>query len=226
VAAVLAVGLREHHQLDVGRVALQLAVGLDQVVDLVLGQRQAHLDIGRGQRAAPGGDIDKAQRLGRQFLEQAGGIVTRGDHGLGHAGVRVQRLAAAQQALLADDRDFDTALDAVDMREAAVMGDVGGLAGPRRDRAEARDHHEAVAVRRIGKRRAVGQQRRHAGLLFGRQRRLCVDKVQELAMHRFNIGVDLPQGGEQALLTEGGKRQSAGEAREMRHDRSGREAVR
>ncbi|WP_231906992.1 hypothetical protein [Cupriavidus sp. D384] len=48
--------------------------------------------------------------------------------------------------------------------------------------------------------------------------------MHELAMHGFNIGVDLLQGGKQALLTESGKRQSAGEAREMRHDRYGQEA--
>ncbi|WP_254775858.1 hypothetical protein [Ralstonia sp. 25mfcol4.1] len=48
--------------------------------------------------------------------------------------------------------------------------------------------------------------------------------MHELAMHGLNIGVDLLQGGKQALLTESGKRQSAGEAREMRHDRYGQEA--
>jgi hypothetical protein len=37
--------------------------------------------------------------------------------------------------------------------------------------------------------------------------------VHELAVHRFNIGVDLLESGKQTLLTEGRKRQSAGEAR-------------
>ena len=41
VPAVLGVGLREHHQLDVGRVAPQPGERLDQVVDLVVGQGQA-----------------------------------------------------------------------------------------------------------------------------------------------------------------------------------------
>ena len=51
--AVLAVGLREHHELDVGRVAAQTVEGLDQVLDLVVGQRQAPGDIGRSSAARP-----------------------------------------------------------------------------------------------------------------------------------------------------------------------------
>ena len=47
VAAMLAVGLREHHQFDIGRVALQLRERLHQVVDLVRGERQTELGIGR-----------------------------------------------------------------------------------------------------------------------------------------------------------------------------------
>jgi hypothetical protein len=41
VAAMLAVGLREHHQLHIGGVALQACEGVDQVVDFVFGQSQA-----------------------------------------------------------------------------------------------------------------------------------------------------------------------------------------
>ena len=38
VAAVLAVGLRKHHQLHIGRVATQLGEGIQQVSDFVVGQ--------------------------------------------------------------------------------------------------------------------------------------------------------------------------------------------
>ncbi|MNN15348.1 hypothetical protein D3C81_1284500 [compost metagenome] len=231
---MLAVGLREHHQFHVGRVAAELGVGVEQVVDLVLGQRETHRRVGLLQRGTAGGDVHEAQRLGRQFLEQPGGVLARGDHGFGHAveqvrghggaHVGVQRLAAAQQALLADHGDLDATLDAVHVRQPAVMRDVRGLAGPWRDRAETRNHHEAVALGLGRERRAVGQQRGNARLVFGGERRVGVDKMQKLAMHRFNIGIDLFERGKQALLAEGGKRQSAGEAREMRHDRSGREA--
>ena len=54
VPAVLGVGLREHHQFDVGRVAAEFAVALAQVVDLVLGQRQAEARVGRFQLAPAG----------------------------------------------------------------------------------------------------------------------------------------------------------------------------
>ncbi|EHP40252.1 hypothetical protein OR16_26678 [Cupriavidus basilensis OR16] len=158
------------------------------------------------------------------------------DHGFGHAieqvgghrgtGAGIQRLAPAQQALLADHGDLDAALDSVHVLEAAVMRDVGRLAGPRRDGAEARDHHKAITVGLCLERRAIGQQRGDAGAVVLRQRHVGVDKMQELAVHRFDVGVDLLEGGEQALLAKGGKRQCTGEAREMRHGLSGREGRR
>ena len=41
VPAVLAVRLREHHQLDIRRIAAELAVARDEVLDLVVGEREA-----------------------------------------------------------------------------------------------------------------------------------------------------------------------------------------
>jgi hypothetical protein len=76
VAAVLGVGLGEHHQLDVGRVAAGLREGVDQVVDLVVGQRQAHLAVGGDQRgAAFANHIHRRQRLRRVVAEQGFGGV-------------------------------------------------------------------------------------------------------------------------------------------------------
>ncbi len=242
VTAVFAVGLREHHQLDVGRVAAELAVGVDQVVDLVVGQRQAHLGVGDCQRTAAGGGIaaaqvDEAQRLGRQRVEQAVAVFARGDHGLGHAIVQVrgdsgarglvQLLAAASQAtkeaLLAGDGELHAALDAVDLRQRAMAGDFRRLAGPRRDRAEARNHHKAVALG-LGRRgRAVGQQRLDARRLIGRQRRIGGDEVQVLGTDGIDVRIDALERGEQALLAEGGQRESAGKARKMRHGGQGRQ---
>jgi hypothetical protein len=60
---VLAVGLREHHQLDVGRVAAERDEGVEQVVDLVGRQRQAEVAIGRRERVAPAAeDVDRDAR--------------------------------------------------------------------------------------------------------------------------------------------------------------------
>ena len=50
VPAMLGVGLREHHQLDVGRIALQARKVLPQVFDFVVRQRQPHVAVGALQR--------------------------------------------------------------------------------------------------------------------------------------------------------------------------------
>ena len=52
VAAVLAVGLREHHQFHIGGVALKAGESLHQVVQFVIGQRQTKSGIGLRQRLA------------------------------------------------------------------------------------------------------------------------------------------------------------------------------
>ena len=70
---MLAVGLGEHHQLDIGRIALELAEGRHQVVDLINGQGQAEFGIGPLQRGlAAVQQVDHPQRRGRQFGEQSG----------------------------------------------------------------------------------------------------------------------------------------------------------
>ena len=86
VTAVLAVGLGEHHQLDVGRVALQLGKCLHQVVDLVGGQRQAKAGVGGLQRrpALPQ-HIDLRHRRGRHRSKQTVSGCALLHHALGHA---------------------------------------------------------------------------------------------------------------------------------------------
>jgi hypothetical protein len=46
VAAVFGIGLGEHHQFDVGRVAAGLGEHVEQVIDFVVGQRQAERAVG------------------------------------------------------------------------------------------------------------------------------------------------------------------------------------
>ena len=46
VTAMLAIGLSKHHQLDITGVAPQLGESGQQIVHLVVGQRQAKVDIG------------------------------------------------------------------------------------------------------------------------------------------------------------------------------------
>ncbi len=86
VAAMFAVGLREHHQLDVGRVALELAEGLDEVVHLVIGQRQAEVGVRSRQGvAARCQHIHLRHRLGLTLVEQVPRGVALEGHALGHA---------------------------------------------------------------------------------------------------------------------------------------------
>ena len=87
VPAVFGIGLREHHQFDIGRITAELAVALPQVLDLVGGQRQAQALVGLFQlvqrdpfgAAARGGDeqcgcgLDIAQqRLRHRVVQQVG----------------------------------------------------------------------------------------------------------------------------------------------------------
>ena len=72
VAAMLAVGLRKHHQLHVCGVALELGECSHQVVDLVRSQRQPKLDVGRRQRGlAAGQHVNGLQGGALKFGEEA-----------------------------------------------------------------------------------------------------------------------------------------------------------
>ena len=70
VAAVLGVRLREHHELDVGGIALQRREVLHQVVDLVVRKRQAQFGVGRHQRLAAARQRHRAQRARGLVHEQ------------------------------------------------------------------------------------------------------------------------------------------------------------
>ena len=147
VAAMLAVGLREHHQLDVGRVAAQRGERAHQVVDLVVGQGQAEIDVGRHQRRATRTQqVDVGHRRRRPLIEQVGGVFSAQQHAFGHAIVKrcrsgpqffvTERLAATKQSGLQRQPEFGDALDAPDC-QTAVVSDVGGFGRPGRDRSQA-----------------------------------------------------------------------------------------
>ncbi len=71
VAAMFGIGLRKHHQFDVGRIARHAPEILQQIVDLVVRQRQSHVQIGAFERStAPGQQVDRRQWLGGNMLEQ------------------------------------------------------------------------------------------------------------------------------------------------------------
>ena len=51
--AMLRVGLSKHHQFHIRRVALQLLIGIEQIVELVFGQSQTQARVGFGQSRQP-----------------------------------------------------------------------------------------------------------------------------------------------------------------------------
>ena len=152
VATMLGVGLRKHHQLDIGRIATGCGKSLEQIVDFVGRQRQPHRGIGLIERSATlGTDWHGLKRLARQVGKErcnVAGVLGRRDHRFGHAIVKeccqcialcsgelVAAGAHAEQAgekaaqtLAKGQRIRHAPLDPVDLIESAQAGDFGGLA--------------------------------------------------------------------------------------------------
>jgi hypothetical protein len=216
VAAMLAVGLREHHQLDVGRVALQSLERVDQVVDLVLGQRQAEVDVRARQRGTAGAQhVDMRHRLARLLVEKMDGVFASQQHAFGHAVVQQrggrenlfhgQGFRATQQSALERQPEFHDPLDPLD-REPAVVSDVGGLAGPGRHRAHARRDDDQRTVGRAGIGVAVAQERLELVQVGLGQRRLAPGPVHVPRGDAGDARLDGLQPGQQRLGAEGGER--------------------
>ena len=165
VAAVLGVHLREHHQLRIGRVPAELAEPVSQVVDLRGGQGKAEGGVRLFQGAARvGAEWDR--RVGRRRSVEEdrfqpgsrAGVVreecTGRKRALGHAVVEQARAGERSPDLAGvaagmGDRPRHAALDARHPVEAAVAGDVGGLARPRRDRSRTRRHDDRAGQHRV-----------------------------------------------------------------------------
>ncbi len=132
VAAVLGVGLGKHHQFDVVRVAPQTVEAGDQVIDFIFSQGQPQLDVGFFQcRAATTEDVHSGQRFGLGVAEQTGGLRVVAQYQLRHAVVQaVSNGLSVCIAELAFYIEGNPALDTLDFRQAAIAGDVAGLARP------------------------------------------------------------------------------------------------
>ena len=140
VAAVLGVGLREHHQLDIGRVAAQFAVGAGQIVDLVGRQGQTQPGVG-GPQCSTGviAQGHRGQWHGRVFGKELRRVRCFGEPALGHRVVQaggqlreavgriILRPAAPQQAMPEAQLVADAALDACHAAKARMVQDVDGL---------------------------------------------------------------------------------------------------
>ena len=80
VPAVLGVGLREHHQFGIGRIAAERAVAFLQIRHFVFAQGQTEIGIGLRQL----GDRHALQRSAHRSSEQRAGLLEAGAHALGH----------------------------------------------------------------------------------------------------------------------------------------------
>ena len=184
VAAMLGVRLREHHELDVGRIALQRRELRLQIIDLVTRQRQAELAVSPFERAAPAGEhVDRAYRPRLVLREQQLLLRPFREQRLRHAIVQQRRDAlplGLGQGRAHGELDDSAAFDTLH-RQCAQLRDVGGLRGPRRDRAEPRDDVQALpAARRRCRAAAVIEQRRQHPLLGVRERPLEIHEVLEV----------------------------------------------
>ena len=141
VAAVLGVGLREHHQLDVVWIAAEGGEGFDEVIDLILRERETEVNVGRDECRATGGEHRHAVHRARCFVaEERGASGEIAEDHLGHAIVELgaeglllpgidRREGETGAGTVGADIDGvgDHALDAFDGRKSADVGDVSGF---------------------------------------------------------------------------------------------------
>ena len=194
---------------------------VEQIVDFVVGQRQAERAVGLDQRRlAASQHINGIERLRLKVAEQLAGGLETGQHGLGHpvvqqTGNNFLFIGGQGAAPLDHDVKGNDALDTLDGIEIAIPGNVGGLGRPRRNGADARGNQKQLA--RFGACGLLFKQRRQLGTLVGIQRALRRHDMPVIGHHRFDIRHGRDQAGLQALQTEGGKGGVALEAKNVGH---------
>ncbi len=217
VPAVLGVGLGEHHEFDVMGIAPQGGEALDQVVDLVLGQGQAQLQIGLLQGSVTTAEhVHRSERLGRGMAEDVGGGVQGRQHALGHAVMQGRgQLLVGSGVQLAGDVVRHAALQTLDLRQATVVGDVGGLARPGRNGAQAgHDQEQRAAGFLLGDAGAVLQQSAEDALFLRAQGAGDFGEMNELGIEPGYTGNQASQLVEKFAVTE---RRKSGSAAQDQH---------
>ena len=213
VAAVLGIGLREHHQLDVRRRATQRGEAFAQVVDLVLRHGQAEALVG---------GLQLVHRHAFQFTpgrrrEQRLALFHGFQHRLRHRVVQRldQRLLCGGIGRPALHVNAQAAFHPAD-RLPGTADQFGGLARPRRQRAQAR-HHDA-ADRAFG--HGFGLRRRFKDAAQGVE----VGSGAAFGLHEVDVpGTADAQGGRDGLQagfkTFAAERRQGGRALEDHHVR-------
>jgi hypothetical protein len=124
--------------------------------------------------------------------------------------------APAEQPSLRRHAEQRAALDAQHGRQPGVARDVGRLAGPRRNRAQARNDEELRgAGPRLARLLAVGQQRGEARVFVVFERTRDMDEVNEATLDRLSAGRDAPDPRQQPLRTKWGQRARTREREEL-----------
>ena len=199
--AVFGIGLREHHQFGIGRIAAERAVAFLQVRHFILAQRQTEFGIGLRQL----GDGHTLQRAAGRGGEQRAGLIKAGAHALGHRigqqfiDVAPQRIAFRRHA---QQIQTQTAFGAAH-RQAGALQNFGGLARPRRARPQAGgDDTRDRTGQRFGTTDAAFQNATEGGGIV--QRGVGIDEVQVPGAGNRGIRDDLLQAGLEAVASESG----------------------
>ena len=193
VAAVLAVGLGEHHQLNVGGVAVELCKRLHQIVDLIICQGQAKPGVGCLQRRLAAAQHVHMRHRGRlKFGEQLQRMHPLKHHAFGHAVVQqsggliqLQRAEChfAQQRLFERQAVFHNALHPAH-GQATVVCNIRGFGGPRRHRAKTRRHHDQNGAADIARNSAQST----IGLAVREQRgKLIFERISRCMVRRHQM---------------------------------------
>ena len=142
VAAVLRVGLRKHHQLNVAGVTLQRGEAIYQIIDFVIRQRQTQAVVGLCQSSAAARQhINPLEGLGLGVGKQAGSGIQIGQSHFSHAVMQLSyQLRTLRGIELAADVIGDATFQPGNLTQATVAGDVGRFARPGRDGAKTRHH--------------------------------------------------------------------------------------
>ena len=149
------IGLREHHQFGVGRIAPEFAVTFGEIRNFVGRERKAESCIDRGERDRRlAAQSACARAVPARRYRTATDTVERGDDRLRHRIVQVARDRTPARAFVVGcviQIERNAALDAAH-REAAALQDVGRLARPGRTRAESwHDPERCVGRRAAGR---------------------------------------------------------------------------
>ena len=168
MTAVLRIGLREHHEFNISRIAVGFREGVREVVDFVFAHGQAHREVGISERlTAVLQKINRYHGFAGQFEENLFSFHISVNNAFchavmkntGHTGKNFSFRSVAREVDVIERSPFNTK----DHVQAAVMRNIRGFTGPRADCAQARNHHEGRIGLHISAIGAIMQKRLQTG---------------------------------------------------------------